>query len=59
MQIHRHYNEDTITDVFEERFTMIYKAIKREVSREITVIGTTGPFSEAQIMKKVGALATN
>ncbi|QJD94876.1 alpha-L-arabinofuranosidase [Mucilaginibacter robiniae] len=38
-------NEDLITDVFEERFAMIYKAMKR-VHPEITVIGTVGPFFE-------------
>lgn len=38
-------NEDLITDVFEERFTMIYNAVK-EKHPEITVIGTVGPFSE-------------
>nr|WP_321353964.1 alpha-L-arabinofuranosidase C-terminal domain-containing protein [uncultured Draconibacterium sp.] len=36
-------NEDLITDVFEERFTMIYNAV-REKYPEITVIGTVGPF---------------
>lgn len=36
-------NEDLITDIFEERFTMIYNAI-REKYPEITVIGTVGPF---------------
>ena len=36
-------NEDLITDIFEERFTMIYQAI-REKHPEITVIGTVGPF---------------
>lgn len=36
-------NEDMITDVFEERFTMIYKAIKEKYP-QITVIGTTGPM---------------
>ena len=35
-------NEDLITDIFEERFTMIYKAVK-EKHPEITVIGTVGP----------------
>lgn len=35
-------NEDLITDIFEERFTMIYKAIQ-EKHPEITVIGTVGP----------------
>jgi alpha-L-arabinofuranosidase len=38
-------NEDLINDIFEERFTMIYKAIK-EKHPEITVIGTVGPASE-------------
>lgn len=38
-------NEDLITDVFEERFTMIYKAV-REKYPDITVIGTVGPFYE-------------
>ncbi|MBC3538558.1 alpha-L-arabinofuranosidase C-terminal domain-containing protein [Rufibacter sediminis] len=38
-------NEDLITDVFEERFTMIYKALQ-DKHPEITVIGTVGPFSE-------------
>lgn len=36
-------NEDLITDVFEERFTMIYKAVV-EKHPEIIVIGTVGPF---------------
>jgi alpha-L-arabinofuranosidase len=38
-------NEDMITDVFEERFKMIYEAVK-EKHPEITVIGTVGPFYE-------------
>lgn len=38
-------NEDQITDVFEERFEMIYNAI-REKHPEIIVIGTVGPFYE-------------
>lgn len=38
-------NEDLITDIFEERFTLIFNAIK-EKHPEITVIGTVGPFSE-------------
>ncbi|MBQ8673418.1 MAG: alpha-L-arabinofuranosidase [Bacteroides sp.] len=38
-------NEDLITDVFEERFRMIYDAV-REKYPEITVIGTVGPFFE-------------
>ena len=36
-------NEDQITDIFEERFTMIYNAIA-EKHPEIVVIGTAGPF---------------
>ena len=50
-------NEDMITDVFEERFTMIYKAIKEKYP-EITVIGTTGPFSEGTDYEEGWALAT-
>lgn len=38
-------NEDQITDVFEERFTMIYEALRKH-HPEITVIGTVGPFYE-------------
>lgn len=38
-------NEDLITKVFEERFTMIYNAV-REKYPEVTVIGTVGPFYE-------------
>ena len=38
-------NEDLITDIFQERFEMIFDAIK-EKHPEITVIGTVGPFSE-------------
>lgn len=38
-------NEDLINDIFETRFTAIYKAIKAK-HPEITVIGTVGPNSE-------------
>lgn len=38
-------NEDLITDVFEERFTMIYEALQ-EKHPEIVVIGTVGPWFE-------------
>ncbi|MVT12273.1 alpha-L-arabinofuranosidase C-terminal domain-containing protein [Chitinophaga tropicalis] len=38
-------NEDLITDIFEERFTMIFQALKQK-HPEITVIGTVGPFFE-------------
>ncbi|GAA4795768.1 hypothetical protein GCM10023231_25230 [Olivibacter ginsenosidimutans] len=38
-------NEDLITDIFEERFTMIFEAVKKKYP-EITVIGTVGPWFE-------------
>ena len=38
-------NEDQITEVFRERFEMIYKAVKK-AHPEITIIGTAGPFFE-------------
>ena len=38
-------NEDLITPIFEERFEMIFKAVKEKYP-EITVIGTVGPFYE-------------
>jgi alpha-L-arabinofuranosidase len=38
-------NEDLITDIFEERFSMIFHAIKEKYP-EIEVVGTVGPFSE-------------
>lgn len=38
-------NEDLISDVFEERFTMIFQAIKAK-HPEIVVIGTAGPTFE-------------
>lgn len=38
-------NEDLISDVFEERFTMIFNAVKEKYP-EIVVIGTAGPFWE-------------
>jgi alpha-L-arabinofuranosidase len=37
-------NEDAITPIFEERFKMIYDALK-ERHPEIVVIGTSGPFA--------------
>jgi alpha-N-arabinofuranosidase len=40
-------NEDHITPIFKERFQMIYDAIKAK-HREITVIGTTGPFHSGE-----------
>lgn len=50
-------NEDLITDVFEERFTMIYKAVKEKYP-EIVVIGTVGPFYEGTDYEEGWALAT-
>ena len=44
-------NEDLISDVFEERFQMIFDALK-EKHPEITVIGTVGPFSEGSDYKR-------
>ncbi|MBN2167539.1 MAG: carbohydrate binding domain-containing protein [Marinilabiliaceae bacterium] len=38
-------NEDLITNVFEDRFTMIFNAV-REKYPEIKVVGTVGPFYE-------------
>lgn len=38
-------NEDLITDIFEERFMLIFNAVKEKYP-EITVIGTVGPFNE-------------
>lgn len=38
-------NEDLITDIFEERFTMIFNAIRKKYP-EIKVVGTSGPFYE-------------
>jgi alpha-L-arabinofuranosidase len=40
-------NEDKITPEFEERFKIIYKAVK-EKHPEITVIGTAGPFHSGE-----------
>jgi len=51
-------NEDMITDVFEERFSMIYKAIKEKYP-EITVIGTTGPFLEGNDYEEGWKIADN
>ena len=38
-------NEDLIGDVFKERFTMIFEAMRAK-HPEITVVGTVGPFCE-------------
>ena len=50
-------NEDMITEVFEERFALIYKAV-HERHPEITVIGTVGPFYEGTDYAEGWRLAT-
>ena len=50
-------NEDLITDIFKERFEMIYNAV-REKHPEITVIGTVGPFSEGSDYREGWKFAT-
>lgn len=50
-------NEDLITDIFEERFTMIYKAVRQKYP-DITVIGTVGPFYEGTDYEQGWALAS-
>ena len=49
-------NEDLIGDVFKERFTMIFKAVKAKYP-EITVVGTVGPFCEGSDYEDGWALA--
>ena len=49
-------NEDLIGDVFKERFTMIFKAV-RAAHPEITVVGTVGPFCEGSDYEDGWALA--
>lgn len=49
-------NEDLITDVFEERFTMIFDTLKKK-HPEITVIGTAGPFYEGTDYEEGWAIA--
>lgn len=50
-------NEDLITDIFEERFTMIFNAVKEKYP-EVTVIGTVGPFYEGTDYEEGWKLAT-
>lgn len=50
-------NEDLISDVFEERFEMIFKAVKEKYP-EIEVVGTTGPFSEGSDYERGWELAS-
>ena len=49
-------NEDKITPEFEERFRMIYKAV-REKHPEIILIGTSGPFHSGEDFTKGWKLA--
>jgi alpha-L-arabinofuranosidase len=49
-------NEDKITPEFEERFKMIYAAVKAK-HPEITVIGTVGPFPSGEDYDKGWKLA--
>lgn len=49
-------NEDLISEVFEERFRMIYRAV-REKYPEIKVVGTAGPFYEGSDYEAGWALA--
>jgi alpha-L-arabinofuranosidase len=51
-------NEDKITPEFEERFKMIYKAV-REKHPEITVIGTAGPFQSGDDFNRGWKLAND
>ena len=50
-------NEDLISEVFDERFTMINNAIKEKYP-EIQVIGTAGPFYEGSDYEAGWELAT-
>ncbi len=50
-------NEDLISDVFVERFTMIYNAVKAKYPK-IAVIGTAGPFNEGSDYVEGWNLAT-
>jgi alpha-L-arabinofuranosidase len=50
-------NEDLITDIFRERFTMIYNAMQK-AHPEIKVIGTAGPFFEGTDYEEGWKIAT-
>lgn len=50
-------NEDLITDVFEARFSKIFKAVSEKYP-DITVIGTVGPFYEGTDYEEGWDLAT-
>lgn len=51
-------NEDKITPEFEERFTMISKAVK-EKHPEITIVGTAGPFHSGEDFDKGWKIAND
>ncbi|MFD2289122.1 alpha-L-arabinofuranosidase [Pedobacter petrophilus] len=51
-------NEDQITEVFKERFTLIYKALQKK-HPEITIIGTAGPFFEGTDYEEGWKIATD
>lgn len=51
-------NEDQITQVFKERFTMIYQALRKK-HPEITIIGTAGPFFEGTDYEEGWKIATD
>jgi alpha-L-arabinofuranosidase len=51
-------NEDLITDVFEERFTMIYDAVKKRYP-EIIVIGTVGPAAQGTDYREGWSIANH
>ena len=50
-------NEDLITEIFKERFAMIYEAVT-EKHPEIVVIGTAGPFFEGSDYEEGWRFAT-
>jgi alpha-L-arabinofuranosidase len=50
-------NEDQVTEVFRERFEMIYTAV-RKAHPEITIIGTAGPFFEGTDYEEGWKIAT-
>lgn len=51
-------NEDKITPEFEERFKLIFEAV-RQKHPEITIIGTSGPFPDGEDFSKGWACATS
>jgi alpha-L-arabinofuranosidase len=51
-------NEDKMTPEFEERFTMISKAVK-EKHPEITIVGTAGPFHSGEDFDKGWKIAND